>query len=322
MKALQIEKHGAPSDLRVAEVADPVVGRDEVRVEIRAAGVNPSDVVSAAGRFPGSPLPRILGRDFAGRVTEGPAEWIDADVWGSGGDLGIIRDGSHAEQIVLPATAVARRPSTLSDEQAAAAGVPFCTAWYALMEAGQLQDGAWVIVSGAAGAVGGAAVEIAASRRARVIALVRDDEQAERLDRGSISAVASSAQGDLVEVVRGVTSGRGADLALNGVGGAVAHALLESLADGGRMVTYSAIAGREIQLDLLDHYRRRLTLTGVNTAVLHATDCARILTALAPRFESGELRIRQKTETFPLSEAAAAYERVRVGTDTKLVLIP
>src|SRR5690606_28708669 len=112
--------------------------------------------------------------DFAGRVVEGPAEWVGADVWGSGGDLGIARDGTHAEQIVLPAEGVARRPANLTAEEAAAAGVPFTTAWHALVAVGKLAEGEWVIVSGAAGAVGSAAIDIALARDARVIALVRD----------------------------------------------------------------------------------------------------------------------------------------------------
>ncbi len=178
MRALRIRRHGpleglAPEDLAVEEVAPPPLGEGQVRVRVEAAAVNPSDVVSARGAFPGSPLPRILGRDFAGTVVEGPADLVGSPVWGSGGDLGISRDGTHAESVVLPRAAVARWPANLSAEQAAAVGVPFVTAWSALESAG-LVAGETVLVSGATGAVGSAALQLARARGARSIALVRD----------------------------------------------------------------------------------------------------------------------------------------------------
>jgi NADPH:quinone reductase-like Zn-dependent oxidoreductase len=242
MQALQITRHGPPAELRARDLPAPPLGPGEVRVEVRAAGVNPSDVGSAEGRFPGARLPRVLGRDFAGVVTEGPEDLLGAPVWGTGGDLGVGRDGTHAEQIVLPANAVARRPPNLPVERAAAVGVPFVTAWSALVDLGALGAGEWVVVSGAAGAVGGAATEIAAARGAHVVALVLNDEEAERLDATKVAAVARSDRNDLTDVVRRATDGRGADLALNGVGGVIFQPLLDALTDGGRMVVYSAAA--------------------------------------------------------------------------------
>lgn len=322
MQALLIDRHGPHTDLAVRDLPAPALLPGHVRVEVHAAAVNPSDVGSAEGRFVHAPLPRILGRDFAGRVIEGPAAWLDAEVWGTGGDLGITRDGTHAEQIVLPVAGVARRPAGLSVEEAAAVGVPFTTAWSALVDAGRLSAGEWVVVSGAAGGVGGAAIEIAVARGARVVALVRDDSEAERLDRRKVGAVATSEGGDVVAVTRAATGDRGADLALNGVGGVIFQPLLDALADGGRMVVYSTAAGREVPLDLFTLYRRRLQLAGVNTGVLEATDGARILTELAPLFERGALAPHATIERHPLSAPAAAYARVASGAPAKIVLVP
>src|SRR5688500_16777235 len=112
MQALLIDQHGPPANLRVRDVPTPELQPGQVRVEVLAAAVNPSDVGSAEGRFPNAPLPRILGRDFAGRVIEGPAAWMGVEVWRSGGDLGIRRDGTHAEQLVLPIAGVARQRRT------------------------------------------------------------------------------------------------------------------------------------------------------------------------------------------------------------------
>jgi NADPH:quinone reductase-like Zn-dependent oxidoreductase len=322
MQALLIDQHGPAANLRVREVAAPALRPGQLRVEIHAAAVNPSDVGSAEGRFADAPLPRILGRDFAGRVVEGPAEWVGADVWGSGGDLGISRDGTHAEQVVLPVDGVARRPANLSVQEAAAVGVPFVTAWSALVDAGRLTAGEWVVVSGAAGAVGSAAIEIATARGAQVIALVREDGEAQRVDRAKVIAVAHSDRGDLVEVVRGATGGRGVDLALNGVGGVIHRPILDALADGGRMVVYSAAGGREVPLDLFELYRRRWQFAGVNTGILDTAACARILTDLAPLFEAGQVRQRQPLEQHKLSAAAGAYMRVAGGAAVKVVLVP
>jgi len=164
----------AIANLRVRDVNEPGLGADDVRVAIEAAAINPSDLASAKGAFLGAPLPRILGRDFAGTVIDGPPELVGARVWGSGGDLGISRDGTHAESIVIPRAAVAVRPTNLTAEQAAAVGVPYVTAWAALDLAG-VRAGETVLVAGAAGAVGTAAIQLAHVRGAHVVAVTHNN---------------------------------------------------------------------------------------------------------------------------------------------------
>ena len=321
MRAIQITRHGPVADLRTVEAPVPSPGPSEVLIEVLAAGINPSDVVSAEGRFPHARLPRILGRDFAGRVVNGPAHLLGAEVWGSGGDLGITRDGSHAAFPALPETAVSRRPANLTPEQAAAAGVPYVTAWSALIDLGGLRSGEWAIVSGAAGAVGQAAVRIARARGARVVALVGNENQRARVG-GNVDAVAVLDRGDLAEVVREATGGRGCGLALNGTGASVFQSLVAALAEGGRQVVYSAIGGRETTLDLFQLYRRRHAVLGLNTAALDAAACARILDQVAPLFASGALDPPSVSQSFDLAEAAQAYARVAAGGSGKLVLVP
>ena len=322
MKALHITAHGSPSTLKPVEVPHSPLGKNQVRVRIEAAAVNPSDVVSIEGRFPHAVLPRVLGRDFAGRVVEGPPELLGTQVWGTGGDLGISRHGAHAEELVLPVAGISRRPSNLTPEQAASAGVPFTTAWSCLVDAAVLTSGETVVVAGAAGAVGWAAVELAAALGARVVALVKGADDAARVDRTRVVGVARSDLNDLVAVVQQVTDGRGAQVALNGVGGPVLGPLLDSLGPGGRLCVYSAAAGREATLDLFDFYRRRLRLLGINTVFLTVEDGARILDQLRPLFESGRVRPHPSIQPFPLDEAARAYEAVARGSASKVVLVP
>jgi NADPH2:quinone reductase len=207
MQALQIDHHGPVSALTIRDVPRPALSPHDVLIEIEAAALNPSDVASAEGRFENAPLPRILGHDFAGRVCEGPADLLGQAVWGSGGDLGIRRDGTHAEYLAIPRDGVALRPRALSVEAAAAVGVPFLTAWAALIERGGLQAGEWVIIAGAAGAVGNAAVQVAAARQARIIALVRNERDDARVDRQKVAVLAYSERNHVAEVVREATGG-------------------------------------------------------------------------------------------------------------------
>jgi NADPH:quinone reductase-like Zn-dependent oxidoreductase len=322
MLASQVERLGDLGNAHVDEVALPVLGKDDVRVKIEAAAINPSDVANIEGRFSHTTLPRIVGRDFAGVVTEGPADLIGTKVYGTGGDLGFTRSGTHAQYVDIPRAAVARRPSNLTAEEAAAIGVPFVTAWSAAIELGELRDGEWVIVSGAAGAVGSAAAQIARTRNAKIVALLKDESERGLIDTAGLSVIAYSDKNNLAEVVRDATGGHGCALALNGVGAPIFASLFDALAKGGRMVVYSAAGGRETTLDLFSLYRRRLTLQGLDTATFDAIRCAEILDQLRPLFESGALHKPKITGRFPLSKAPEAYALVKRNPGQKVVLIP
>src|SRR5918912_97150 len=123
MQAVMIERFGDSSELQRKDVSRPDPGEGEVLVEVHAAAVNRSDVLNARGSFPFTTLPRIPGRDFAGVVVEGPRELVGMEVWGTGGgELGFIRDGSHARYLAVPRNAVAPKSETLSLAEAAASG--------------------------------------------------------------------------------------------------------------------------------------------------------------------------------------------------------
>jgi NADPH:quinone reductase len=321
VKAIYIQQHGSPADLKVSEVAKPSIGSNEVLVKVEASAINPSDIVSVEGRFPGSVLPRIVGRDFAGAVVEGPAALIGTEVWGTGGDLGVSRDGTHAEYVVIPVQAVSRRPKNLSAEEASAVGVPFVTAFSAMFHLGELKEGEWAIVSGAAGAVGQAAVQLAHAKGAHIIALIKDASERWVSGNEGVEAIAQSDQGDLEAVVRQATKGRGADVALNGVGSAVFRSLFASLAIGGRQVVYSAAGGREFPLDILSFYKKQSVLLGLDTQKFDVTFCAGILNEIAPLFESNALKPPVIGQRYPLSEVVQAYGGVASGKSGKTVFV-
>ncbi|MGI4787575.1 MAG: zinc-binding dehydrogenase [Janthinobacterium lividum] len=169
--------------------------------------------------------------------------------------------------------------------------------------------------------MGGAAVQLAAAWGAKVIALIKSERDHERLDQSKIAAIAHSDSSDIAGVVHEATGGRGCDLAINGIGGSLFQPMLDALADGGRMVVLSAIGGREVPLDLLTFYRRRLTLVGLNTVDTDIVQGARIMDQLTPLFESGVIAPPKIAARYPLSQAAEAYGRLAEGVG-KVALFP
>src|SRR5271165_4264054 len=134
MRAIRFKAFGDPSVLEVGEVAAPAVGETTALVRVMAASMN------VAGAMKQTTLPRIPGRDFAGVVETGPADWVGAAAWGTGGDTGFTRDGTHAEMIAVPVASLRRKPDILSFDQAASVGVNYMAAWCGL-EAAHLKAG-------------------------------------------------------------------------------------------------------------------------------------------------------------------------------------
>ena len=136
-------------------------------VEVHAAGVNPIDIVTAAGML-GTPLPMIPGIDFAGVVVSG-GDLNGQEVWGSQAHLGWKRPGAHAQFVALPKTWLSRKPERLTMTEAGAVGRPYLTAWQALIDIMELKPGETILLTGGAGLVGQAATEIARWRGATPI---------------------------------------------------------------------------------------------------------------------------------------------------------
>jgi NADPH:quinone reductase len=212
MKALRFEKYGPPSVLTLQELGVPDPRPGQALVELRASAVNPSDVKNVAGAFH-SPLARVPGRDYAGVVAIGDGWWTGKEVWGSGPGLGMTRDGTHAQYVVVDSDSLSEKPAHLSMSEAAAVGIPYLTAWATLVDAAKIQPGETLLVTGALGAVGQAAIQIAHWRGARVIG-------ADILDNPSdADAFINAKSKDLTAEARPWTGGKGLDLVLDCVGG-------------------------------------------------------------------------------------------------------
>lgn len=307
---------------RIETIELPQPSTGQAVVEVKAAAVNPSDVKAALGLMPHAVWPRTPGRDFAGTVVAGPGEWVGVDVWGTGGDLGITRDGTHARYLLLPVEALTRTAPTMTLAAAATIGVPFITAYEGLRRAGLSGKGQTVAVFGANGKVGQAAIQLAARAGASVVGIEVNGESYVGHADGALTMIDGS-RPDLGTAVLAATGGRGIDIAYNSVGSPYFAAALESLAIGGTQVLISTIE-RTVPFDILAFYRRNLQMLGLDTLKLSVVECARILRELMPGFEDGSLRAFDVDDTslLPLDEAAAAYRRVLAGTRDRIVLAP
>jgi NADPH:quinone reductase-like Zn-dependent oxidoreductase len=310
MRAVVLLEFGKPVKLKVEEIATPEPGEGEILVAVKAAGINPSDVKNVEGAMHGTTLPRVPGRDFAGTVVRGPARLMNQEVWGTGGDIGFTRDGSHAEYILLPAAAVVARPKALAVEAAGSAGLVFVTAWSALITAAQVNAGDTVLVIGAAGGVGSAAVQIAKWKQARVLAAVRDEKELERARGGGADEVINTADVRLVDAVRSMSSG-GPNVVFDTTGKMFAESI-ECAAPDGRLPIITAPPDGKVTFNLRGLYRKTLRVLGVDTRQIDAVASAKLLGEMNAQFESGAFKA-SAGQAFDLSAAADAYEKSASG---------
>ncbi len=313
MKRLRFDRFGLDA-LRVEEAPRPEITEGQALIQVKAAGLNPSDLSNVQGRFPQTKPPRTPGRDYAGVVVDGPGEWLGAEVWGSGAELGFAHDGTHAEYVAVAAASLARKPANLSFAQAASAGVPYLTAYTALIETARLNEGETALITGAAGSVGRAACQLALSRKARVLGV---DREAGTID--GVDMLASNS--DVAAAVRERTGNRGANVALDVVGGPLFTAALASLAVGGRLAVIAAAGDGSVTFNMRDFYHRELRLLGVDTLKISAVEGAAIHRELTPLFESGALHV-EAPEEIPLEDAIAGYRRLEAHARGKMVLVP
>ncbi|HYZ31810.1 MAG TPA: zinc-binding alcohol dehydrogenase family protein [Crenalkalicoccus sp.] len=291
-------------------------------VEVAASGVNPSDVKAALGAMPKAVWPRTPGRDYAGTVVEGPQALRGRLVWGSGGELGITRDGAHARYLLVPAAHLRPAPEGMDPVVAGAIGVPFVTAWAGWREAGGLRPGMTALVLGATGKVGQAAIQLATMAGARVIGVARRAGPFPGHASAPVTMLGAD-QDDVAEQVLEATGGHGADLVFNTVGSPYFAAANRAMAHGGTQILIATIE-RSVPFDILAFYRARHRYVGVDTLALDGAACAAVLEALRPDFEAGRLRpfAVPPGNVFGLGDAATAYRAVLEGAPERVVIAP
>jgi NADPH2:quinone reductase len=294
----------------------------DVLIEVKAAAVNPSDVKAATGSMAYAVFPRTPGRDYAGIVIDGPTGWVGREVFGSSGDLGIRRDGTHATHLSVESDAVVEKPAAISFEEAAGIGVPFVTAIEGFRRAGMPQQGETVLVMAVNGKVGQAAVQIASWRGARVIGVARKREPYEGHANSHVDVIDASAS-DVAARVRELTDGNGADIVFNTVGDPYFQAAHQSLALKGRQILIAAV-DRIVQFNILEFYRGQHTYVGIDTLGLSSIASGAVLKELVPGFASGHLKpFPIKADAiYPLAKARQAYIAVAGSSRDRVILKP
>jgi NADPH:quinone reductase-like Zn-dependent oxidoreductase len=313
MRAVVVRQFGEAKLLKVEEVPTPEPGDGEVLVEVKAAGINPSDLKNIQGTMHGTTLPRIPGRDFAGVVVKGPGDVVGREVWGTRGDIGFIRDGSHAQYILLPVAGLTEKPGNLSMDAAGSAGLIFVTAWSVIVGAVGVSSDDMVLIIGAGGGVGSATVQIAKARGAKVLGAVRSDAEAAVARENGVNEIINTGSQKLAEVAGAMTEGKGADVVFDTSGFMFAESI-EAAAIGGRVGVISAPADGKSTFNLRSVYRKELRVCGVDTRRLDVAACAKLLGEMRVGFESGNFKIKPG-QGRPLAGAAAAYEEAGRGKE-------
>jgi NADPH2:quinone reductase len=324
MKTIRVHEFGGPEVLRLEDLPDPIAAPDQVLVRIRAAGVNPVDAYIRTGTYARKPsLPYTPGSDGAGDVEAVGAEvrHIAAGdrvyIAGFGGSQAGV--GTYAERAVCTPALLYRLPERTSYGQGAALGVPYATAYRALFQRAAARPGETVLVHGATGGVGLAAVELAHARGLRVIGSGGTDEGlAVVRDHGADVIVNHRTQGYADEVMR-ATDGRGVDLVIE----MAAHINLDRdltlIAKHGRIVVVGSRGPVEINPRLT--MGKDATIFGMTLFNATDRDLAEIHAALIAGLSDGTLNPVVGRE-MPLADAAKAHAAVmEPGALGKIVLI-
>jgi len=317
MKAWQVKQLGEPGTvMELVEVADPTPGKGQLVVRVLAAPANFPDVLMCRGLYQVKPeLPFTPGVELCGSVIaagEGVTGFAVGDrVLGAS----VLPHGAFAEYAVMDATMTFPAPEALDDAQAASLYIGYQTGWFGLHRRAQLKVGETVLVHAAAGGVGSAAIQLGKAAGARVIAVVGGAAKVDVARRLGADVVVDRHTQDFVEVVKAETSGRGADVIYDPVGGETYQRSTKCIAFEGRIIIVG-FAGGEIQSAALNHALvKNYSILGLHWGLYNLMDPAAIrqchaeLTALA---ESGEIN-PLISERLPLAEFADGVQRLGDG---------
>jgi NADPH2:quinone reductase len=318
MKAVLCHAFGPPETLRLDEVPAPACGAGEVRVAVRYVGINFPDCLMIEGSYQvRPPFPFSPGGELSGEVLE-----VGADVTGVGVGDRVIAGSGHgglAEQVVLPARAVRPVPEHMPMEVAAAWSTTYGTSYHALKQRAALQPGETLLVLGAAGGVGLAAVELGKAMGARVIAAASSEEKREAARAAGADELVDYSDGELKEKVKALTDGRGADVIYDPVGGPLFDQCMRSIAWKGRVLVVGFVGGDIPKVPINLILLKGCQVVGVFYGAFtqrepEAND--ENWRELAALWEQGRVRPRV-SEVFPLERSAEALrtlsERRAIG---------
>lgn len=324
VKAVRIHETGGPEVLVYEEVPVPSPGQGQVLVRIEAASVNQVDAAVRSGAFPTPKKPpKTIGSDGAGVVEAVGPEVVGVktgdEVFFQG--LGIGSEGSYAEYVLVAQEQCVPKPASLSFAEAAAMGLVFPTAYYALVRKGDLQPGETVLVQGASGGVGTASVQLAKALGARVLATVGSEEAARRVrDLGADEVIVYKTSDVGAEVAR-LTDGRGVDLIHELVVSENLPADIGMIAKRGRIVCTGRGPRPDVTVPIGAAVGKDASLLFMSTANAGRAGVAEMMREIARLAEHGKIR-PVIWKILKLSEARTAHELLAEHHVGKIVLVP
>ena len=316
MRAILVKEHGSPEDMILEDLPTPKPGPGEVLIDIHAIGLNFSDLLVINGQYQSlPPLPFVPGKEVAGLVAavgEGVSHRKPGDRV-----MARLNYGGYAEQTIAQELNCFVFPESMSFSQAAAMGTVYQTAHFALIERAQYAPGETVLVTGASGGVGLAAVQLAKALGATALAGVSSPEKAEVARAGGADHIIDLAAVDLKESVRAqvreATDGRGANVVLDPVGGEVFEASLRALAWQGRIVVIGFTAGNIPAVKTNYLLVKNISVTGLHLNTYFAREPARvqrIQEELFDLFLEGKIEPRVM-KAFPMERFAEALKTIQ-----------
>jgi len=311
MQAMVVNHWSEPGDLQLAEFSDPAPGPGQVTINVRAIGCNFFDILMIQGKYQiRPPFPFSPGSEVAGEVREvGPG--VQAF---STGDrvFAMLGWGGFATVAVAPAAMVARMPPSMSFDHGAAFGIVYQTSYFGLVYRASLQPGENLLVTGAAGGVGLAAGQIGRALGARVIAAAGSEKKLEAAKANGAQEAFNYRNPDWIEQVKEATSGRGADVIYDSVGGDVFEQCAKCIAFEGRLLVVGFTSGRIPSIQANRILLKNISVVGLHWGAYRERDPARIARAMQTLFEMYEkCQVHPVISSIhPLTDAAAALQEI------------
>jgi len=321
MKAMRAHQFGGPEQIRLEDAPDPEPQAGQVLIRVRAAGINPADLVRLSGRLQPLSLPYIPGTDVCGEI-----ESVGAGVRHlKKGDrvFGRALTGGYAENTCLATAEAIPLPANLSFDDGAAIPIPFYTAYHALHHKAAIKSGETVLVSAGGGGVGVAAIQLAKLAGARVITTVGSQEKAQRVLTLGADVAVNYREQDFVAEVQKFTDGRGVDVIIENVAADNLAKDFTALAPSGRIVLIGTGTGKvaDATFGVFGALMKDATMLAMSLVNAGAA-IAEMAAALTDLFGNGKIKA-VVSKSYPLAEASVALADLVAGrVFGKLVLIP
>jgi NADPH:quinone reductase len=322
VKALMCREFGDLSVLKMENIASPNPGPGQVKIAMRACGVNFADSLVTAGKYQSQPsLPFTPGFEVAGDVIA-LGEGVEGFTIGDR-VMGMVGLGGYAEELVADVAQLSLLPPTMDYVSAASFAVTYGTSYLALVHRARLQAGEVLLVHGAAGGVGLTAVEIGKQLGARVIATAGGPEKLKIAQAAGAEVLIDYRTEDIRERVKAATNGQGADVIYDPIGGDVFDASLRCVAFEGRILVIGFAGGRIQQIPSNHVMVKNVDIIGLNRGPYEARrpEVTRQAYATLMAWQAAGKISPLVSKTFPLAEAVAAIESVTNRSSTGKVVV-